>query len=225
MPEEIIANKYQLSQEPTGVHRLIIDQVPIGSSVLDIGCASGYLGKALKTEKNCRVFGIEPDASSYALANGSGDYEYVSDLPIEKAISEERIRNEKYARIICADVLEHLANPDEIVRSLKNLLSENGRLIVSLPNVAHYSVRFALLRGKFDPTETGILDRTHLHFYTKKSAIGLFEANGWEVVTIRPRGDLERWLRRLKLEPLGKRLLFSFSNLFAIQYIFVLKIK
>lgn len=225
MSKEVTANKYAISREPTGVHQLIVEHIPVGSTVLDIGCASGYVGRVLKAEKNCRVFGIEPDLSSYSSANNSGDYEYVSNLPIEEAIGDVTIRKEKFDCIICADVLEHLISPDKIVRALKALLAENGRLIVSLPNVAHYSVRFELLLGRFEPTETGILDKTHLHFYTLKSATELFEENGWEIVSIRPRGDLERWFRRLKLEPFGKWLLLKFSTMFAVQYIFLLKNK
>jgi methionine biosynthesis protein MetW len=215
--------KYTFSHEPTGTHALVLQEVAPNSTVLDVGCASGYLGEYLIQKKYCRLFGIEPDRSSYLIASKKG-YEQ-----IEQACIEDALLHHTYERpfdfILLADVLEHTHNPDYVLHLLSPLISDSGNLIVSLPNVAHYSIRLALFFGKWDMTETGIMDRTHLHFYTKKTAQELFRKNGWTLVRVRARGDIERWLARFRMKRLGFWLLDCLSGFFAVQYIFVLKKK
>jgi hypothetical protein len=84
--------------------------------------------------------------------------------------------------VLLLDVLEHLVQPESVLAQIRGALKENGRLVVSLPNVANISVRLALLLGRFPYAERGILDRTHLHFYTRKSSRALLEDSGWEIV-------------------------------------------
>lgn len=83
--------------------------------------------------------------------------------------------------ILAADVLEHLVAPEQLLQRLPEVLCPDGRIIVSLPNVAHVSVRLSLVLGRFDYTETGILDRTHLHLYTFQSARRLLEGAGLRI--------------------------------------------
>jgi len=131
------------------------------------------------------------------------------------------LQGEQFDYILIGDVLEHLENPGSILSLLNKFLKINGRLVMSLPNVAHYSMRFGLLFGDWDMAETGILDKTHLHFYTLKSAKELLKNSGWKIVDFRPRGDLERWFRKLGLEWVGKKILFFWPTFFAVQLIFV----
>lgn len=212
--------KYRFSNEPTGIHRLVIDRVPEGSRVLDIGCASGYVGEYLIKEKGCKFFGVEPNLRSAEEAKKAG-YELVINTSVEAALTS--FVGEEFDVIILADVLEHLVEPASILADVKKLLKADGQIILSLPNIAHYSIRLKMLVGNFESTETGILDKTHLHHYTLEAATRLFESAGLTVTEVRPRGDLERWGRRLGLETLGKSVLFLAKRFFAIQFVFVLK--
>jgi methionine biosynthesis protein MetW len=209
---------YQLSDEPTGTHALLIGYIQPDSKVLDIGCAGGYLGEKMIKEKNCEVWGIEPDVKYYEEAIKKG-YKIIYNTKIEEALNN--IANEQFNYILIGDVLEHLADPEKILLSITKLLKDGGRLVVSLPNIAHYSIRSGLLLGKWDTVDAGILDKTHLHFYTLKSAKELFRNAGWKIVGVRPRGDLERWFRKIGLEWVGRKLLFLWPKFFAVQFIFV----
>lgn len=147
---------YNFSAEPTGTHMLLLSQVLPGSKVLDIGCAAGYLGKYLAVEKKCEVWGIESDPQSYAVAQ-KNNYKFLLNKNIEQALADPSLIDQKFDFILLGDVLEHLLHPEEVLRSLKNFIKPNGRLLISLPNVGHYSVRFALLQGKWDMLDSRIL--------------------------------------------------------------------
>lgn len=219
MSEKII---YNFSNEPTGIHRLFLNEITNDSTVLDVGCATGYLGERLIQDKNCKVWGIEPDFNAANIAKTKG-YENIINKRIEEAVNDEKITGKKFDFIIIGDVLEHLVNPEAILIEIKKFLKENGKILVSLPNIAHYSVRFNLLAGKWDMLDGGIMDKTHLHFYTLKTAKELLENSGWKIDGVRPRGDTERWFRKLGIEAFGKFLLYIWPELWAVQFIFVLK--
>lgn len=176
-------------------------------------------GKISCRRKKCEVWGIESDPQSYAVAQ-KNNYKFLLNKNIEQALADPSLIDQKFDFILLGDVLEHLLHPEEVLRSLKNFIKPNGRLLISLPNVGHYSVRFALLQGKWDMLDSGIMDRTHIHFYTFKTAKALLEQQGWRVEAFRPRGDLERWLRKIGLEKIGKKILFLFPNFFSIQFVF-----
>ncbi len=97
---------------------------------------------------------------------------------------------EPFDVVVAGDVLEHLPRPEDLLSALKPLLAPGGTLLVSLPNVANVTVRAALLAGRFPYADRGILDRTHLRFYTRASARGLLAAAGfqvrWETATAMP---------------------------------------
>jgi 2-polyprenyl-3-methyl-5-hydroxy-6-metoxy-1,4-benzoquinol methylase len=90
--------------------------------------------------------------------------------------------NHAFDRVLLLDVLEHLVRPERLLAEVRPALKEGGRLVVSVPNVANITVRLALLFGRFPYTDRGILDCTHLHFYTRQTARALLEENGWEIV-------------------------------------------
>jgi len=219
MSEKII---YNFSNEPTGVHRLFLDEITINSAVLDVGCATGYLGEHLVKDKKCKVWGIEPDISAANVARTNG-YSEVINKKIEEAVNDEKIIGEKFDFIIIGDVLEHLVDPKAVLVKIKKFLKESGKILISLPNIAHYSIRFNLLIGRWDMTDSGIMDRTHLHFYTLKTAKQFANNSGLMIEKMRPRGDLERWFRKFGMEKFGKLILFLWPEFFAIQFIFVAK--
>jgi len=214
---------YKISLEPTGTHMLLADNIAPHSKVLDIGCADGYMGEYLIKHKNCELWGIEPFPESFALVQDKG-YVFISNNQIENALLEEKLKNEQFDFILIGDVLEHLVFPGQVLCDLKKFLKPNGVMVVSLPNVGHYSIRRNLLLGKWDMTESGIMDRTHLHFFTLKTAVELLEKNGLVVQHVRPRGDLERWFRKIGLEKFGKKILYLFPEFFSIQFVFTAKV-
>lgn len=221
MPEKII---YNFSNEPTGTHMLLLDEVKNGSKVLDIGCAGGYLGEYLINEKKCEVWGIEPNNQDAGIAK-TKNYKIVISKKIEEAINDSEFLDQSFDFILLADVLEHLSKPEELLSEIKKNLKPGGKILISLPNVAHYSARINLLLGVWDMKDAGIMDKTHLHFYTLKTAKDLIKNADLNIEKIRPRGDLERWFRRLGAERFGKTILNLWSEFFAIQFIFVTKLK
>ncbi|GFO68498.1 hypothetical protein GMLC_20770 [Geomonas limicola] len=142
--------------------------------VLDIGCAQGRVGSGIRERQGAEVWGVEADPNAAALAARVLDR--VIPLPVEAALAE--LPNGYFDSIILADVLEHLADPAAVLAGLVGKLTAHGELVVSLPNVAHWSVLEGLLNGEWDYQDAGILDRTHLRFFTRKSALRLFEAVG-----------------------------------------------
>lgn len=173
--------------EPEGYYRFPRPEVQRVVSrrarrVLDVGCGAGELALALKRRQGAEVWGVEPSAQAAGAAAKALDR--VLALPIEKALHELPARH--FSSIILADVLEHLVDPEEVLSGLKEKLSGGGEVIVTLPNVAHWSVVQGLLQGSFEYEEAGILDRTHLRFFTRKSALALFERAGYAVTCVTP---------------------------------------
>ena len=146
-------------------HQKIIEYVGKNKRVLDIGCATGYLAKEFR-KNGCHVLGIEMDEEAAKVAGQYCDDILVGDV--------EQIRRLPYPEgsfdiIVYADVLEHLKRPDLVLLRFKKYLSKSGQLIVSVPNIAYFTIRLKLLLGRFEYGEKGILDTTHLRFFTLNS--------------------------------------------------------
>jgi 2-polyprenyl-3-methyl-5-hydroxy-6-metoxy-1,4-benzoquinol methylase len=108
--------------------------------------------------------------------------------------------------ILASHILEHLKKPERLLRELHQRLSPGGVLAVALPNIAHYRQRISRLRGQFFYTDTGQLDRTHLRFYTYRTAIQLLEQNGYELVNAMATGNLPLRKARLVSRSMADRL-------------------
>ena len=173
---------YRLHHDPKSSHQQIValirrlNRYPI----LDVGAAQGFLGRQLEGSEFV-IDAIEPNA--YWAERAAPYYRSVFPTTVEDAALEQR-----YRVIVCADVLEHLVDPAGVVRRLCDAASPDAMFIISLPNVAHIAVRLLLLAGLFPPMERGILDRTHLHFWTLSSATDMLRQAGLEVVRARPTG-------------------------------------
>lgn len=157
---------------------LIYKYVKDSSKVLDVGCSSGTLGQVLIERKNCIVDGIEPYHQDAVEA--SRKLRKVYELNVESA--DLSALKQKYDVLIFADVVEHLVEPINTLKRVRQLLKPGGVILYSIPNMAHISIRLSLLEGKFDHTETGIIDKTHLHFYTHRQIEKTFEAAGYSIV-------------------------------------------
>ena len=148
------------------------------NEVLDVGCASGYLGRLLIPFGNV-VYGI--DGNREAVEEARTWYEDVVCMDLNQLGNEKPFSGKLFDIIIFADVLEHLVEPDQTLRFFQSFLKPGGKTIVSLPNVALWRVRLNLLFGKFNYTDYGVLDRTHLHLYTFASARQLLANAGYHV--------------------------------------------
>jgi len=214
--------RYQLKRSPLSSHARILQWCGDGPrDVLDIGCGSGELARIL-VDRGHRVLAIDEQPPTVELpeflhANLS------EPLPIDS--------DRRFDIVLLADVLEHLSAPAQLLRAVRHHMRPEAQLLVSLPNVVHWSVRGQVALGRFEYANKGLLDRGHLRFFTRASAERLFAEGGfrieercttpvpWENVTPPALGDgvsrtaeqvdffLSRWM----------------PNLFGYQHLFVLK--
>jgi len=158
-------------------HNLLIQQIPKNSSVLELGCATGYMSAYLTHELNCQVTGVEIDAK--ACEKAKKQCYKVLNADVEENVWLEELAGQQFDCILCADIIEHLRDPLAFLKKIKVLLKPNGALIASLPNGAHAALRLELLAGNFQYEETGLLDRTHLHLFTYQSIYQVFLGAGY----------------------------------------------
>ena len=192
-------------------NKFIYNEIPAESKCLDVGCWTGNLGKMLIAKKGCTVDGIDVNKSVLKSAKRNG-YRSTYDINLNNDnYALEGIEN-NYDVIICADIIEHLINPERVLNELKKKLSKNGIIIISLPNVAFLLNRLQLLFGKWNYREFGTLDKTHLKFFTVDSLIKLVTTADFRIVKVKPYNQfgLLRYI-----EPLNKLLpkLFSYQIL------------
>jgi 2-polyprenyl-3-methyl-5-hydroxy-6-metoxy-1,4-benzoquinol methylase len=186
-------SEYRRNLHRYGAHELILREVPRGSSVLDVGCATGYLAEPLKA-RGCRVWGLDRDADAVSTAAASYEEAHVVDLDASDALP---VPEGAFDVVICADVIEHLRDPERGLRLVRRYLASNGRLILSVPNVANFSVRFPLALGRFEYRQSGILDRTHTRLFTFRTATELVES--CDLVVLRELGASDRFGGLLRL--------------------------
>lgn len=160
-------------------HTLVVDLVPEGSRVLEFGCATGYMSEVLKSRKGCKVTGIEISPEAAEIAREHCERVIVGDA--EELDYGELLGKERFEAILFADVLEHLKRPGDVLERIRPFLSRRGKVVASIPNIAHGSVRLALLAGEFRYRELGLLDSTHLRFFTRAGIHELFEGAGFVI--------------------------------------------
>jgi SAM-dependent methyltransferase len=170
----------EFNDAPGSAHNRIVELVPEGARVLEFGCATGYMSAVLKERRGATVTGIEIVPEAAELAKQHADRVIVGDA--EALDYADLLGDEQFDAIVFADVLEHLREPGVLLERIRPFLAEEGVVAASIPNVAHGSVRLALLAGDFRYNETGLLDETHLRFFTRTSIQELFERSGYAVV-------------------------------------------
>lgn len=156
----------------------IIKAVGHRKKVIDFGCSSGFLAKALKKEFNCKVWGVEMDPNDAKIAKKYCEDVFIGDLD-EDGWATSLKKDQNYDVAIFADVLEHLKNPVRVLKEVKKLLTPDGYLVISIPNVAHSAIRLELLSGEWEYEKLGIMDETHLRFFTRRSTGNLLEKAGF----------------------------------------------
>ncbi|MBI2029101.1 class I SAM-dependent methyltransferase [Candidatus Gottesmanbacteria bacterium] len=231
-----MSNKYpytNFNNDPYHTHQKLLEKVRHGSKVLEIGCATGYFTSEL-LRKGCIVTPVEINKDYARIAQEQTGIKVISAdvLKIDKYIN---VRN-KYDYILLADVLEHTSDPFLALTKLANYLGKQGKFIISIPNIANFSIRLMLLFGHFDYQDWGIMDRTHKYFFTHASAKKLFDmaqlsvsdfdvVSGFETSKLYKKTIGPIIFRINILRNLEYLIAKSFPNLYALEFIYELSKK
>ena len=177
-----MANVYDFKDFEGSSHRILIDLirrfVPRGGRLLDLGAAGGELGAALR-ERFETTIGFEYDVDRIGQLRGRFDHVVIADLETVRTLP-------KNARaIVLADIVEHLRDSGALLRTVKASLADDGRLFLSVPNIANITVRLGLLFGVFEYRDRGILDYTHLRFFTMRTIRREIENAGFRIAAVR----------------------------------------
>jgi len=195
-----------------------------GKCILDVGCAAGELGRAFKTAGASRVIGIEKFADAAALASAGLDAVYTGDI---ESYSPP-LADGSLDYLIFGDVLEHTVDPWSVLTRYRRFLKDEGRVVASLPNMRYYAIPARLLFNRWGYRDSGILDRTHLRFFTLPTIRAMFEQAGYRIERVAHRYRLfedqsrigrigafaNRWFCRLVAPFAGK-------HFFTFQYVVV----
>jgi 2-polyprenyl-3-methyl-5-hydroxy-6-metoxy-1,4-benzoquinol methylase len=195
----------------------LLNWIGSGKRVLEVGCSTGYMSQEL-VERGCNVTGIEVDPIAAEKAREYCETVHVLDLnaPNWLAALPER----SFDIVLLGDVLEHLISPDTTLRDLAEILSADGSLVISLPNVVHWITRFKILFGQFNYEPWGTLDHTHLRFFTKKTAYRLIESSGFRITRFHPVSG-GKFAGRFR--PVWQQLAYLLPGLFCYQMLFEAK--
>ncbi|MEY2952545.1 MAG: hypothetical protein RLZZ401_632, partial [Pseudomonadota bacterium] len=156
---------------------VLVQLIAPGARVLDLGTGSGALGHHLTTQQACTVDGVTYNEAEAAHARPHYRRLEVADLDaVDLAML---LAGETYDAIVCADVLEHLKAPERVLAACQALLAPGGTLLISIPNAAYCGLIGELLAGDFKYREEGLLDSTHLRFFTRRSLLRFLSSAGW----------------------------------------------
>jgi 2-polyprenyl-3-methyl-5-hydroxy-6-metoxy-1,4-benzoquinol methylase len=162
-----------------GKYRRVYDLVPYNGRLLELGCSTGYFTDYLE-KKGTTVIAADCDSSAITACRERGIKAFRIDLSsteIDLILAEHA----PFDAVIAMDLLEHLPQPHNLLNRLHNLMHPRGRLLVTGPNVAYWHVRWELLRGRWNHTEAGIMDETHLRWFTRATWRKLLEESGFEI--------------------------------------------
>ncbi len=160
------------------------------SKVLEVGCATGYIGEVL-AQKGCQVTGIEYHAEMAEKARSRNCYQQVLNLDLNRL---EPYPIEPVEHIVMTDVIEHLLYPDEVVSHLANYLTPEGTFLFSIPNISHGSIKLKLLLNQFNYTPMGLLDSTHIKFFTLQNIVSFMTRHNLEILRLkRSWADISTW--------------------------------
>jgi 2-polyprenyl-3-methyl-5-hydroxy-6-metoxy-1,4-benzoquinol methylase len=172
---------YEIPDDANHAANKVINWVSSGSDVLEIGCASGIQSRILKETLGCRVTGLEIDP--IAAEDARPYCESLIIGSIEEIDLSETLGDRRFDTILFVDVLEHLVDPTTTLKKALPFLKEGGHLIASIPNIAHAAICWELAHGRFDYQKFGLLDNTHIRFFSKKNVAKLFEEAGYRIIS------------------------------------------
>jgi 2-polyprenyl-3-methyl-5-hydroxy-6-metoxy-1,4-benzoquinol methylase len=171
---------YPLKESRYSSHHYFLGLAGRDNDVLDIGCGGGFFAQRI-AERGNRVVGVDraqPDPGCLGVFEGFVRAE------VDRGLADvlPQLGGRKFDRVLLQDILEHLPDPSRLLRDCADVLKPAGHVLVSVPNVANITMRWSLLLGRFDYTERGILDRTHLRFFTRRTARRLLRDCGYEIL-------------------------------------------
>jgi 2-polyprenyl-3-methyl-5-hydroxy-6-metoxy-1,4-benzoquinol methylase len=192
----------------------LIGLIPPGiKKILEVGCGGGMTGKALRERGFEKIVGIE--INEEVAREGRPFYDQIIIGDVEKI--RLPFEKEHFDCILYGDVLEHLVNPWQLLKDHQTFLKKGGTIICSIPNVRNYRIlKDLIIRGKWEYTEDGILDRSHLRFFTLDSIRGMLKEAGFEIQSLIKRSSGAHWVRWIR-HLLGSRLI----EILVRQYIIV----
>lgn len=216
----------EILTDPDEVGGVIGAMVPRGARVLDVGCGTGVLTRMIMDLREAEVVGVEPDSNRAAVAARRG-----VDVRVGILDRDLGARLGRFDVIVFADVLEHLPDPAEVLALASELLQPGGTIVASVPNVAHVSVRIDLARGRFRYEPYGIMDATHLRWFTAENVQLLFESVGFRIRERRVTAGLSlgfytarrpmRWLPQGLRERFVRKAIRIVPNLFGCQHVVI----
>ena len=173
---------YTFKASPYSSHAILLKLFPPdgrGRRVLDVGCGNGYLAAPL-VRAGYAVTGVE-QAGGYSAS-------FPKEVELIEADLEHGLPrlSGKFDYVLCADILEHLRRPDQLLREIADVLRPDGTLIASLPNSGNIWFRLNVLMGRFPQDDRGLFDRTHLRFYVLRGWLDLFRQAGYRIADVRP---------------------------------------
>lgn len=216
------------NEHPAEVGGMMRHHMPSGVKVLDVGCGTGSITSLANRDKGNTVIGLEPDPARAALARSRGIEVY------EELLNPDFIaRHGPFDVVMFADVLEHIADPQETLNLAVTALRPGGLILTSVPNVAHITVRLMLLFGRWEYQDVGIMDATHLRWFTMKTYKRFIENSGLKIEAFRHtagvytpayRGfSLHRAVNMIRRLILGT-LVMVFPRLFGFQHFVVARV-
>jgi methionine biosynthesis protein MetW len=208
-------------EDPNEVPGVLRRWMPSGVRVLDVGCGTGALTLRATRDKGNEVVAVEPDPTRADVARSRG-LKVICGVLDEAFVATEG----PFDVIIFSDVIEHVAAPSQLLDLASRALKPSGVIIASVPNVAHWTVRLRLLFGRFDYATVGIMDATHLRWFTRKSLQRLFHACGLKVTDVTMTAGI--WMSEYSRFPFNimpararkfvvRRLVRAFPTLFGCQ--------
>lgn len=220
---------YSLDLSAENSNSCIIERIESGSRILEFGPAFGRMTKYLTEEHDCIVDIVELDEEAGNHAKEFARTACVGNVKGNIELNEwyHILKEEKYDYIIFADVLEHLRSPENVLKKCERLLKSEGAILCSVPNIAHASIILNLIQNKFEYTSVGLLDRTHISFFTEESFKKMANASGFFVSfqksIVIPVGSNEIPIQYGSVPSEVERMLKKRSNNETYQYIFELK--
>jgi len=166
-------------------------------NVLEVGCGVGKTGAALKEAFGCKVTGIDISSSAIDVARQKKVYDKTIVCDLDKEAIPAEMAHDRFDAILYPDVLEHLRDPLKVLLAHLNLLKPGGLVVSSIPNIRHWPIlKNLVFKGRWQYQDMGILDRTHLRFFTKTEIEILFKEAGLSVGMIKPKGiAAPNWLK------------------------------
>lgn len=204
-----------ISDDPYSAHGRLLKHAEGARAVLDVGCSAGGLARAL-VARGAIVDGIEYDPEAAAEARSVCRTVLCGNLDdMDLALPQG-----EYDVALLGDIVEHLRDPTAVLRRLRPLLKPGGRIVVSTPNIANWSMRLMHLAGRWEYTDRGIMDRTHLRFFTHRTVRRMVEDAGFQVIDVDVTCPLPV-LRGGRASGAAHWLALRWKNLLAYQFVVV----